>query len=198
VPDAARPFPRHDRRPRPFWVIVERLVRKILSWVVRWVCPACGHRFTDLPPFAYPRKRYVRAQIVSRCERYTEDDGATCRSAALDGGRAVFHDGAPGGARGDPPEPDDRCLAPSTVWRWISSLSELTTTLLRSLETIRARSPSATIFRRALLVPPRKYRSERRRERLESVRRLIHADREYRPLYDGSIFPGVATASGWR
>lgn len=189
-------------------MIVRRLVRKVLSSVVRWVCPACGHRFTDLPPFAYPRKRYVRAQIVSRCERYTEDDGATYRSAALDGGLAVFHDVAPAdvaptdiapaGDRSAPPEPDDRCLTPSTVWRWISSLSELTTTLLRSLEAIRARSPSSTIFRRALLVPRRKYRSERRRERLESVRRLIHADLEYRPLYGGSIFPGVATASDWR
>ncbi|MGH8310450.1 MAG: hypothetical protein ACRETX_11740 [Steroidobacteraceae bacterium] len=176
-------------------------MRKILSFVVRWVCPRCGHRFTDLPPFAYPRKRYVRAQIVARCERYTEDDRATYRSSSLDEGLAVFHDGTrsaePGGP-GGPAEPDDRCLAPSTVWRWISSLSCLRETLDRALEMIRARSPSCSIFRRALLVPARKYRSDPRRKCLESVRRLIHADREYRPLYGGSIFPGVATASGWR
>jgi hypothetical protein len=156
------------------------------------VCPRCGERFTDLPPFAYPRKRYVRAQIVERCERYTEDDAATYRSCSEDRRLAVFHDGALGG------EPDDRALAPSTIWRWIVSLSDLRVTLRESLEMIRARSPDCSIFRRALLVAPRKYRSEERRQRLESVRRLVHTDREYRPLLGGSLFPGVATASGFR
>jgi len=192
VPDPTNPFRPHDRRARTFWIVVDRLVRKVLSAVVRFVCPRCGGRFTDLPPFAYPHKRYVRSRIVGSCERYTEDDRATYRWSSRERGLPIFHDGPAGG------EPDHRALAPSTVWRWIRSLSHLRATLGRALEMIRARSPSCSIFRRALLVPPRKYRSQERRQQLECTRLLIHTDREYRPLFGGSIFPGVATASGWR
>lgn len=192
IPDAATPFQRHDRRVRTFWIRLDRLVRKVLSAVVRFACPRCAHRFTDLPPFAVPYKRYVRPQIVERCERYTEVDPATYRSSSHEHGLAIFHEGTAG------VEPDDRTLAPSTVWRWILWLSDLQATLGRALDMIRARSPSSTIFRRPLLVPHRKYRSDERRRRLERTRLLIHAEREYRPLFGGSIFPGVATRSGWR
>jgi len=146
-----------------------------------------------LPPFAYPHKRYVRQQIVERVASYTEDDAATYRSASEDGGLAIFHEAAPAGA-----SPDDRTLAPSTVWRWITSLSDLRETLSRALEMVRARSPDSLLFRQALLVPARKYRSEKRREHLELVRRLVHTDVEYRPLFGGSLFPGVARATGFR
>ena len=91
IPDPANPFRRHDRRPRTFWIIIDRLVRKVLSAVVRFVCPGCGHRFTDLPPFAYPHKRYVRSQIVETTGRYTEDDTATYRSTARSRGLPIFH-----------------------------------------------------------------------------------------------------------
>ena len=129
--------------------------------------------------------------ILERSECFVEDDRATYRSSVLDERLPVFHESSV------PGEIDERTLAHSTVWRWISSLSELIVTLNQALEMIRARSPSSDLFRRPLLVAPVKYRSEDRRLRLQRVRLLIHTDLEYRALFRGSIFPGIATASGF-
>ena len=191
VPDTENPFRRHDRRARTCWVIVDRLVHRMASFVIRYRCPSCAARFTDLPPFAFPHKRYVRSHVVELSERYTENDRATYRSAAGKEGLAIFH------AAASPEEIDDRALAPSTVWRFITTLSNLKETLTQALQVIRRRSPSSSLFRLALLVAARKYRTHERKLQLESTRRLLHADREYRPLLGGSIFPGLATASGW-
>lgn len=172
-------------------MIVDRLVHKVPSLVVRFRCPRCAKRFTDLPPFAYPEKRYTVSQILERSERYTEDNGATYRSTVRQDGLETFHAHEASG------QCDDRTLSHSSVWRWISSLSGLVKTLCEALEMIRSHSPSCDLFRRALLAAPRKYRSEPRRRRLETVRLLLHTEWEYRASFEGSIFPGLATASGF-
>lgn len=39
----------HDCRPRTFRVIIEGIVRIMISGVWRWKCMTCGKRFTDYP-----------------------------------------------------------------------------------------------------------------------------------------------------
>jgi transposase len=39
----------HDCRPRTFRLVIEGVVRVVLSGLWRWNCTACGKRFTDYP-----------------------------------------------------------------------------------------------------------------------------------------------------
>lgn len=187
-------FLRHDRRPRSFLVVVValRLVRRLSSFVVRWRCPLCDYRFTQCPSFALPHKHYVREEILERSARYADGDDATYRSAASEEkGLPVAYEAS------HPDAIDDRTLARSTVWRWLATLAALRQTCRQAVDMIRARSPRALILRRAFIVSPGKYRSDARRAALESALRLVYAEAAYRPLFRASIFPMLATSTGW-
>jgi len=186
-------FRRHDRRPRTFLVVVValRLVRRLSSYVVRWRCPLCDCRFTQCPSFALPHKRYVREEILERSVRYADQDRVTYRCVSCEDGLPVAYEAS------RPDAIDDRTLARSTVWRWITSLAALRQTCRQAIDMIRARSPRASILRRAFIVSPGKYRSDARRDALTSALRLVYAEAAYRPLFRASIFPMLATSTGW-
>ena len=185
-------FTRHDQRRRTFLVVVAGLVHTVLSALTRWTCPLCGKPFTFYPAFALPHKRYVRDTVLEKATRYVEDDAATCRSTVkergLSMGYATAHEGAI----------DERQLAPSTVHRWLTSLSGLTDTLHTALRLIKAKLPGSEIFRSIVPIAPWKHRSERRRRQLLASRRLLQADREYRVLFGTSVFPHLATVCAWK
>lgn len=172
-------------------MVVERFVRRIASFVIRWRCSSCGARFTQCPSFALPRKRYVREQILERCARYADEDGATYRSTVRHEGLPVAYEAAVADSI------DERTLAPSTPWRWMARLGSLRETCRRAFEMIRARSPRSTLFRHPFVAAAGKYRSDGRRAVVESALRLVHAEAAYRTLFGASIFPGLATAAGW-
>lgn len=188
VPDE---FKVHERRRRWFYVIVEAFVERLVSLLIRWECPLCGKTFTQYPPFALPRKRYVRQAVEALAGKYVLDDSYTYREAVRVRGGAI------GYASSQDDEIDERQLVPSTVWRWLSFMGELKETLRKAHGLIRAKAPSSVLFRNAVLIARRRYRSVGRRNLLRGALRLVHAGQEYRRLFGRSIFPELATAARW-
>lgn len=184
-------FKLHDRRRRTYLVVIERLVRTVLSLLSRWKCECCGETFTLYPSFALPRKRYLREEIFRRAGRYVEGDHESYRKAVKVDGLPVFHEGA--GSK-----IDERSLAHTTLYRWLSSLGRLAETCRSALGLIREKAPSSEVFRKILPMAPWKYRSDERRRTLGDSRRLLLAEGEFRRLFGISIFPRLATVSGWR
>lgn len=186
-------FSRHEARPRTYLVIVERLVHTIVSLITRWKCPICRGTFTLYPPFALPRKRYVRQAVLERAQRYVELDRATYRNSVEENGLPICRDS------GDERRINDRCLAHTTLYRWITTLGSLRGTLRAALDLIRQADPATGLFRdlMRLRIPSRKYRSEGRKAILTTCRGLGMAEPRYAALFDASIFPDYATASGW-
>jgi len=182
-------FNLHDVRERTFLVVVERLVRTILSLLPRWKCPLCGKTFTGYPPFAVRYKRYVRQTVMESGRRYVEEDRMTYREGVRKNDLPIFRDG-------EEEKIDDRALAPSTLHRWITSLGSLAETLRAALELLG--SKGSGIFRKVFPVSPRKYRTEGRKAILEDCLRLLLAEEEYRSLFGVSIFPRLATACLWQ
>lgn len=185
-------FKYHAARRRQFLVIVDRLVQRVVSALTRWKCPCCGTTFTLYPEFALPHKRYVRQDVCRLSERYVVDDGVSYRKAVKVNRMAVCYDA--GGGR----PLDDRVLWPSTLHRWIGFLGGLKDTLQRAWRLIREKSSTCDVFRQAIPVPCCKYRSEQRREVLQTCGRLLRTDRAYQTLFKVSIFPHLATLCSWR
>ncbi len=185
-------FKLHEVRARPFRVVKERLVLKVDSFLCRWKCPLCNRTSIDYPPFALPYKRYVKKTVLGLSAYYVHEDTASYRQATHSDGLATFYDSA------GPENIDERQLAPSTVHRWISFLSDLRRTLRDTCRLVKAKSPVSELFRRMLLpIPPWKYRSDERRKLLGSCLRLLLAEIEFRKLFNVSIFPRLATANAW-
>lgn len=157
------------KRPRVFLLIVEALVRKVLSLLTRWLCRKCGQSFTDYPPFAVPNKRYVRKEIEERSAHYVEEDTATYRRVVREGNTACGYDLNEDGTM------DERQLARSTVHRWLTWLGNQRVKLSQVLGMVKALAPRATIHREHLPVPARKYQGKERKTTLQTARRLLHA-----------------------
>jgi transposase-like protein len=188
---APRAFKLHDRRERTFLVAVDRLVHKLASLLPRWKCPLCKTTFTLYPDFALPRKRYVRQSVFRFSQRYVDEDRTSYRKAAKEQGLPVFYDGE------SEETIDDRTLAHSTLHRWLTFFSSLEQTLREALRLIRAKSPGSGIFRKVLPIPPWKFQSEERKRALDTSKRLFTAEREYRAIFEISIFPRLATSCCW-
>ena len=88
-------------------------------------------------------------------------------------------------------------LSPSTVWRWLSWLGEMPNTLRAVMGLIREKDPNATLHRELWVVPPSKYRSQRRRDTLQRAMQLLVADRVCARLFGKGIFPRYGISRGW-
>jgi len=181
----------HDQRKRSFLIVIDRLVKCLLSFMTRWQCPLCEKVFTFYPDFALPRKRYVRDSVLQFSRPYLEVDCLSYRKAVKVTRLPVFYDRLPTG------EIDDRQLAHSTPCRWLTFFSGLKRTLQRALKLIREKSATSTIFRSALPIPPWKYRSAGRRIALQTALNFFFADDEYQELFQISITPRLATVLSW-
>lgn len=184
-------FKLHDRRQRSFLVALERLVKEVFVWLARWKCGLCGATFTLYPPFALPYKRYVTETVSTRTESYLQKDELTYRKAVLQDGMPVFYEGKEAGSI------DERTLRHSTLYRWLALFGALARTRREALRLIRQKSPSSSVFRKILPIPPWKYRSDERRKALGRSRQLFVAEAEYRTLFKTSIFPQLATLCAW-
>ncbi len=185
-------FRRHDRRKRVFLVVLERIVHKVHSALTRWKCPLCTRRFTLYPPFALPRKRYVKDSIFELARAHLEEDELSYRRAVEVERMPVFY-----GPRDDG-SIDERSLSHSTLHRWYSFFSSLLRTLREAQHLVRQKSARSDLFRRVFALAPGKYRSEERRAVLVAALRALSTEREYRCLFGRSIFPELATACAWR
>jgi len=185
-------FRRHDRRRRVFLVVLERVVHKVLSALTRWKCPLCTYRFTLYPPFALPRKRYVKESIFKLARAHLEVDELSYRTAVAVERMPVFY------SQRDDGSIDERSLSHSTLHRWHSLFFSLLETLREAQHLVRQKSAKSGLFRRIFAPAPGKYRSEERRAILARALRALCVEREYRALFGRSIFPELATACAWR
>lgn len=185
-------FRLHDRRERTFLVVVGRLVKSVLSLLSRWKCPLCKGSFTLYPPFALPRKRYVRECVFELAGEYLERDELSYRAAVSVEGMPVFRD------RRDDGTIDERSLSHSTLHRWLPLFCSLAATLAEATRLVRATAVPSDLFRKVFAAAPEKYRSEERRTVLATALMALWTEREYRAFFARSIFPELATACAWK
>jgi len=192
-------FKRHDVRQRQFLVIVERLVVKAVSFLVRMKCTLCGKTFTEYPSFAFPYKRYVSQEIMERTLRYLQDDTMTYERATLAQNTVATRGRSPPGQPLPIFHPDPvkaPRLATSTIHRWVTTLGGLTQTLRAATNLLLEKDTD--IHRLCFDVPARKYRSPQRRCLLQDGLRLFHAEAQCRVLFNRSIFPELGIRHGWQ
>lgn len=181
-------FSLHERRRRGFWVVVERLVRKLVSVLPRWKCSLCKGSFTQYPDFALPHKRYVRPEVQARARRHMADEAATYEQSARDDAMAVCHpiETATG---------QEAHLHASTVWRWVGFLGALKETTRRAMRLVRQRSATLAPPRNSYGVAARRYRSQARRLLLQRCLQLLALQDLMQRLFGVSIFPRSAIAA---
>ena len=147
-------FKPHAYRERKFLVIVDMVVQTVLSALLRFRCPGCGKTFAYYPDFALPYKRYTRQTVTHFSRSYIQNPDATYETAAMvDGNVPGYPDG-------------EQTLAPSTIHRFITSLSLLATSAQKALELIVKESGASYICRDMvqLTVPSKKYKSIARKD----------------------------------
>lgn len=188
-----RVFTLHERRHRLFHVIIDSLVHTIESFLGRWKCSLCKKTFTFYPEYALPYKRYVKDHCLSFSHAYLEDDTETYQSISSAIGYASMQRPDCTGRQ----EIDDRMLAGSTVWRWLSFFGSLKNTLRNAFDLIRQTSGDSGIFRQISPIHPRKYQSNERKTLLQHALRLLTAEVAYRNLFGFSFFPDLATKNSW-
>ena len=175
-----RSFKPHQKRKRLFLVILGNIVKEVWSLLGRWKCLLCGSTFTYYPDFAIPHKRYVREKVLELSRNYVEDDDTSYREVSSHDGMPIVH------------ETDERYFEHTTVWRWVGSIGSLEQTFRKGLKLIREKNPSSRIFRQIHPVHPRKYRSEGRGRLLDRCMRLFILEREFKKVFNASIFTDFA------
>jgi hypothetical protein len=178
-----RYFKPHSYRERRFLIIVDMVVQSIAGFLLRFRCPGCGKTVTFYPDFAIPYKHYTRQTITAFAERYVDSDD-TYQKAVMD----KDEKSAPG-------YPDEeKTLAPSTIHRWVTSLSRLGNTTQKALDLICQEKPSSSICRNLAqwVVPRSKYRTEGRKTCLLNCFRLIATEALFGTVFNLSIFTKLA------
>ena len=193
TPDNLPPCPRcfvesaffkiHAYRERRFFIIIEMFVKAAYCTLVRFGCPGCGKTFTHYPDFAIPHKHYTLPSIMGFSERYVDSDDMTYR-------KSVMLDGSvPGYPQAD------ATLSPSTVHRWITTVGQLPRTCRSALSLLLQENPALSICRdlARLIVPWRKYKTERRKKQLIGCRRFLIIETFFQLTFQKSIFTKLAT-----
>jgi len=182
-------FKRHCARRRKFLLVLATVVHEAASYLVRWKCPVCEGTFTQYPWWAIPFKRYVLAFIESRCAAYVEDAAPTYAAGVTAQGEPFSYADADAGQE----------LAPSTLWRWNTTLGRMREPVRAALELIKQQEPSTGIFRALghLQIRAGKFRSATRKELLRQCRERVAVARAYRALFGVETFPAYATGYGF-
>jgi hypothetical protein len=157
-------FMEHAYRDRKFLVIVDMLVKTVLSALLRFKCPGCGKTFTYYPDFALPHKRYTRQTVTHFSRSYVQDPDKTYQKAIM-----VIH-------------------------RFITPLSSLKTCSQKALELILQENPASDICRKlaAVTVPGKKYKAVARKNILVQCLRFLLIEGIFRHTFKTSIFTKLA------
>ena len=176
-------FKIHAYRERRFLIIIGMLIKAAYCSLVRFRCPGCGKTFTFYPHFAIPHKHYTRPTIIGFAAAYTESDPMTYQQAAM----------ADHSSLGYPQ--NDATLAPSTIHRWITTLSRFSQTCRTALILLLQENPILSICRdlARLMIPPRKYKTEQRKKKLINCRHLLIIEAFFQAIFQTSIFTNLAT-----
>jgi len=175
-------FKEHAYRDRKFLVIVDMLVKTVLSALLRFKCPGCGKTFTYYPDFALPHKHYTRQTLTHFSRAYVQDPDKTYQQAIM------VNNSAPG-------YPDDQqTLAPSTIHRFITTVSSLKTCSQKALDLILQENPASAICRNIanLKVPRQKFKSKARENILVQCLRFFEIKTLFQHTFKTSIFTKLA------
>lgn len=177
----ARHFKIHAYRERRFLIIVSMVVQAVYCPLVRFACPGCRKTVTSYPDFAIPHKHYTQQAIMHFAKAYVASD-ATYQQAL------ICENSVPGYPDGE------KTLAPSTIHRWITSLSRLRNTTRKAMSMVLQNNPRTAICRDLAqwIVPLRKYRTEVRRECLHNCFQLMATEALFKALFGFSIFTKLA------
>ena len=148
-------FKIHAYRERRFLIIIEMLIKAAYCSLVRFSCPGCGKTFTDYPDFAIPHKHYTQPSITGFSASYLQSDDITYQQAVM------VDSSAPGYPQ------NDATMAPSTIHRWITTLSRFTQTCRTALILLLQENPTSSICRdlAKLVIGQRKYKTNQRKKK---------------------------------
>ena len=180
----AHHFKVHAFRDRRFLIIVDMTVQPEYAPLVRFRCPACNKTVAYYPDFALPHKHYTRQSIVGFAKRYVVSKTTTYQQAVMVKEQLAV-----------PGYPDgEKSLAPSTVHRWVTTLSGLPHTTQTALNLIRQQDPATRACRdlAQLTVAPGKYKRPARKKRLLGCLRLIVVEAFFKATFNLSIFTNLA------
>ena len=180
-------FKIHAYRERRFLIIIEMLIKAALCTLVRFKCPGCGKTFTDYPDFAIPHKHYTRQSVVGFSLNYHKSDDMTYQQTVM------VDNSTPGYPQ------SDSTLAPSTIHRWITTLGCFAQTCRTSLWLLMQENPASSICRdlARLIIPKRKYKTDRRKKYLIGCRQLLIIEGCFQATFNTSIFTKLATRSSF-
>jgi len=180
-------FKIHAYRDRRFLIIIEMLIKAAFCTLVRFKCPGCGKTVTHYPDFAIPHKHYTRQSIMGFAANYHKSCDTTYQQAVMVD-RSV--PGYPESNTTDAPT-----LAPSTIHRWITTLSRFTQTCRKALILLLEENPVSSICRELarLIVPERKYKTQHRKKQLVGCRQLLLIETLFKATFKTSIFTKLAT-----
>jgi hypothetical protein len=175
-------FKIHAYRERRFLIIIEMLIKAAYCSLVRFRCPGCDKTFTNYPDFAIPHKHYTRPSITGFSANYVESDEMTYQQAVM------VDNSAPGYPQ------NDATLAPSTIHRWITTLSRFTKTCRTALILLLQENPVSSICRdlARLIIPQRKYKTNQRKKQLSGCRQLVVIEAFFQVTFKTSIFTKLA------
>lgn len=138
-----------------------------------------------------PGKRYVKQPVLEKAGEYLGTDHSYAKTVKHQGMPIMYDDRTPAGL-------EKACgLAPSTVWRWLSWLGGMPATLRAAWGLIRQKEPNSTLHRQSWVVPPMKYRSQKRQNTLQQAMQLLTIDRVCEKLFGEGIFPRYAISQNW-
>jgi hypothetical protein len=166
------------------------VVHRVPGYLPRFECPACQRTFTDYPPFALRYKRYTTGSVLNRARRFFQGRSVSYRQAMwVDRQRIVYgpHNG----------QEDLRQLSHTTLWRWLGWLGGMTTLLAATCKLIRDKDPSADLFRQSYPIDPRRYRSEQRRQVLQTATRVLDAAEWFERIFGVRFFTDFGTGPGF-
>ena len=175
-------FKIHAYRERRFLIIVEMLIKAAYCSLVRFKCPGCAKTFTNYPDFAIPHKHYTQPTIMGFADTYIQDDDMTYQQALM------VDNSVPGYPQ------NDATLAPSTIHRWITTLSRFTKTCRTALILLLQENPALSIYRdlARLIIPQRKYKTKQRKKQLINCRQLMIVEAFFQATFKTSIFTKLA------
>jgi len=184
-------FKIHAYRERRFFIIIEMLIKAAYCSLVRFICPGCGKTFTHYPDFAIPHKHYTRPTITGFSAGYVESENMTYQQAVM------ADNSAPGYPEND--SPDAPTLAPTTIHRWVTTLGHFPQTCRTALILLLQENPVSSICRdlARLIIPHRKYKSDRRKKQLVGCRQLVIIEAFFQTTFNTSIFTKLATRCGF-
>lgn len=180
IPEA---FKVHECKPRILLVIISKVVKKVITYLLRLKCTACNKTFIAYPDFVIPYKRYIKDHILHFSQTYIETDKTYPKVVQKDKS-GIVHETSE----------DSRYieLAESTVHRWITYLSRILLCLRDTRKLIKDKDPCSMIHRSNTFVSPRMYRSPNRKNQLENCFKVIQIENEFTKVFQKSVFPHFA------